>query len=115
MARKAKWVLLLVLAAVGVMWLVGSRVRAAADEEPQNGDRVAELEARVETLEAEIEGLKRQLQTVLPGGPRVLSYAELPAPPNSSRAPSLPAREPSGVINGVPYYVIPLDGSESRQ
>ena len=110
MSRKFKWMLLLALTAVGTAWLIGSRVRAA--DEPSGGeeDRVAGLSARIDALEQEVAGLKQLLAATQTGRTQVLLHEEftpaIPAPPYRMRD-----RTPSGEINGVPYYVLPLGSS----
>ncbi len=107
MSRQFKWMLLFALTAVGIIWLIGGRVRAADTDAAAEDDRVAELEARIDSLEQEVAELKQLLEGVQPGRAQLLQFEHLtpvsPAPPSRLRD-----RAPSGEINGVPYYVIPL-------
>ena len=109
MNRKLKWLLMVSLAAVGVLWLIGDWSKAADDEGAAEADRVAELEARIDALEDELATLKQQLQRIGGGQVEVLNYEPvLTAPLTAGGTPSRMQREPAGEINGVPYYVIPL-------
>lgn len=113
MTRKFKWMLLLALAAVGIAWLIGGRVRAADEPSAAEEDRVAELAARIDALEQEVADLKQQLEAVQLGRTQVLLHEEftpaIPAPQYRLRD-----RTPSGEINGVPYYVLPLNSSRPQ-
>jgi uncharacterized small protein (DUF1192 family) len=116
MNRKLKWLLMLSLAAIGVLWFIGGRLRAAQNESVSGEDRVAELEARIDALEDEIATLKQQMARLGFGSAEVLSFEALPAPPpaQNSRSPHL-EREPAGEINGVPYYILPLNSDGQRR
>jgi hypothetical protein len=113
MNRKLKWLLMLSLAAVGVLWFIGGRLRAAEDKGAAEGDRVAELEARVETLEQELAALKQQLATTKLQWTQVAPTETLPVPQLRSADPR--QREPAGEINGVPYYHFLLNGDARAQ
>ena len=111
MNRKLKWLLMLSLAAVGVLWFIGGRLRAAEHQTSTDDDRVAALEARVEALEQEIATLKQQVATKLEQ-----SYVTVPenvlVPQPQSADPR--RRAPAGEINGVPYYLYLLNNDAQR-
>ena len=115
MTRKFKWMLLLALTAVGIAWLIGGRVRAADEPSGAEEDRVtfAELAARIDALEQEVADLKQQLEAVQLGRTQVLLHEDftpaIPAPEYRLRD-----RAPSGEINGVPYYVLPLNSGRQQ-
>lgn len=114
MNRRFQWLLIAGLALIGVLWLIGGRLRAAQEPGTAEDDRVASLEARVETLEQELAALKQQLAAIAPDRPQVILYEEL-APPEPQRACPRRERQPSGEINGMPYYVVPLNsGGQPR-
>jgi hypothetical protein len=113
MNRRLKWLLMLSLAAVGVLWFIGGRLRAADEESAPHDDRVAELEARVEALEQEIASLKQQMAEGQAEWTRVNPTETLLVPQFPNADPR--QRTPAGEINGVPYYHFLLNGDAASR
>lgn len=123
MWRNSKMWTCLLIAGTVIVWLATEVVdaqneaRAAGPRAAQNGDEadpdLAALRKEVEGLRAEVKELRERvtnLETLR--ATRLLEFPVAPdrgGVPQTIPAPEFRGRRPQGEINGVPYYVIPVE------
>jgi hypothetical protein len=122
MWRNTKLWMCVLFAGTVIVWLA-TEVVDAQNEEPAEGPQTAEsadnqepdlpaLRKEIEDLRAQVDDLRERVaQLEAPRGTRLLELQFTPdrVVPQSVPAPGLRGRAPQGEINGVPYYVIPVD------
>lgn len=113
MKARMKWIVALAALAVGVVWLLGERTKAAGPEPAAEADRVAELEREVQALRQTVARLEQRLAAVeLRDAQQVLNMTEGVVPQSYEPVPAPSWKQkyrPQGEINGVPYYILPLN------
>jgi hypothetical protein len=113
MSRRSALVVVILSLTVAAAWataaIAQSAQNAAAGDAPDLAALAAEVQAlreRVRKLEERVAAYEsRELVWLRDGAvaPRVVAPVE-----------RLPGRTPSGHINGVPYYIVPLEGAQAN-
>ena len=97
-----------------VGWLIADRLPVRAGDDAPDADRIAALETQVETLQSELAALRATVEALQKRHAQQLVYEFTPeadlVPRESVPEETLGGKyRPHGRINGLPYYVIPLN------
>jgi len=101
---KRRWVILPVLAGVAGLFLVGSADLPAVDQDKKGNRKILELTKKVQQLEDRVSKLEKRSSVIAVPTPQT------PAVPGKGVPKSWQRKE----INGIPFYIVPLDGSGKR-